>query len=138
MLHSEKGTPCGRCQLLSFQRLEQLGDQGKTAFEPLIIHQKPSWIHFWIHCVRDVSPSLKFQRFQNCEFVRFPPSAPRIGPGRQLPGPLLLLDFVEISTCSASSLPAAQRRKTLHKPTRLEEFRGMHWGYISIGEVIFP
>ena len=76
MLHSEKGTPCGRCQLLSFQRLEQLGDQGKTAFEPLIIHQKPSWIHFWIHCVRDVSPSLKFQRFQNCEFVRLPPSAP--------------------------------------------------------------
>ena len=54
------------------------------------------------------------------------------------PGPLLLLDFVEISTCSAFSLPAAQRRKTLHKPTRLEEFRGMHWGYISIGEVIFP
>jgi hypothetical protein len=61
---------------------------------------------------------------------------PRIGPGRQLLGSLLLLDFVEISTCSAFSLPAAQRRKTLHKPTGLEEFRGMHWGYISIGEAL--
>ena len=37
------------------------------------------WIHFWIHRVRDVSPSLKFQRFQNCKFVRLPPSAPRQG-----------------------------------------------------------
>ena len=39
LLHSEKGTPCGRRQLLSFQRLERLRKSDNIAFEPLIIHQ---------------------------------------------------------------------------------------------------
>ena len=59
-------------------------------------------------------------------------------PRKATSGAFAILAFDEISMDSAFSLPAIQRRKTLHKPTRLEKFRGMHWGYISIGEALFP
>ena len=75
VLHSEKGAPCGRRQLLSFQRIERFTIFVIVAFEPLIIHHsKPLKYHcFKGFCFEYFEyefsgPSLKFQRFQGFSF----------------------------------------------------------------------
>ena len=58
------------------------------------------WIHFWIHCVRDVSPFLKFQRIRKCLFIRLPLSAPGL---RKCSGVFLCPDYPEIDISDQNS-----------------------------------
>ena len=100
------------------------------------------------HCIQSVFANMgfgenrmRFSKTRACDACNYWPTEKRIPlsalfsvPGRQLPGPLLWMDFVEFSRYLGFGLLAVQRWKTLHNPTRLEKIRGMHWGHVSITE----